>query len=231
MASPNDQDQNADKTTDVSRRDFIHTTLTAGAAASSLAWIGGCATTGHRTGSSPFFPPFAGESSLIRVGVIGCGGRGTGAAVNCIEASPEVAIVAMGDLFQDHLDSSRKSLAERLAEFQNSFRVTDDTCFVGFDAFERVLECDVDLVILATPPHFRPEHLAAAIAAGKHVFMEKPVAVDPVGIRSVIASAKIAKEKGLGIVAGTQRRHDPGYVETMNRVLDGAIGEVVGGQC
>ncbi len=231
MASTNNQDTNTDKTIGVSRRDFLNSTLAASAAASSLAWLGGCASTGRRAQSSPFFPPYTGESELIRVGVIGCGGRGTGAAVNCIESSPEVAIVAMGDLFQDHLDSSRESLTERLAEYKNAFRVTDDTSFVGFDAYKKVLACDVDLVILAAPPHFRPEHLAAAINAGKHVFMEKPVAVDPTGIRSVIESSKSASTKGLGIVAGTQRRHDPAYVETMNRVLDGAIGEVVGGQC
>ena len=110
-------------------------------------------------------------------------------------------------------------------------KVKVDTYFTGFDAYEQVLNAGVDLVILATPPHFRPQHLTAAINAGKHVFMEKPVAVDPVGVRKVIAAAELAGQKGLGIVCGTQRRHDPVYVETMDRILNGAIGEVVGGQC
>ena len=161
------------------------------------------------------------------MGVIGCGGRGTGAAIDCVKAAPNIEIVAMGDLFPDRLDESRKALAELGEKCQ----VTDDRCFVGFDAYKGVLCCDLELVILATPPGFRPLHLAAAVATGKHVFMEKPVAVDPVGARSVMASAELAAQKGLSIVAGTQRRHDPCYVETMKRIRDGAIGEIVAGQC
>jgi len=109
--------------------------------------------------------------------------------------------------------------------------VSRDRCFVGFDAYEKVIACDVDLVILAAPPHFRPAHLKAAIKAGKHVFMEKPVGVDPVGIRSVIASSELAKDKGLAIVAGTQRRHQAHYLEIMKRIHNGDIGEIVSGQC
>jgi predicted dehydrogenase len=114
---------------------------------------------------------------------------------------------------------------------RTKMKVIFDTSFVGFDAYQRVIDSDVDMVILATPPHFRPQHLRAAIEAGKHVFMEKPVAVDPVGIRSVIESADMAKEKGLAIVAGTQRRHQAHYIEIMRRVRDGAIGEIVAAQC
>ncbi|MCA9322199.1 MAG: Gfo/Idh/MocA family oxidoreductase [Planctomycetes bacterium] len=167
-----------------------------------------------------------GEES-IRVGLIGCGGRGTGAARNCLDADPAVKITAMGDLFADRLKTARQGLSAK----GDRFAVTDDQCFVGFDAFENVLASGVDLVILATPPGFRPQHLAAAIAAGKHVFMEKPVAVDPVGIRSVIASSALAQDKKLAIVAGTQRRHEANYLETMRRIHDGAIGEIVAGEC
>jgi predicted dehydrogenase len=171
---------------------------------------------------------FADGSDSIRVGVIGCGGRGTGAAHNCSTSSDGVTIVAMGDLFAERLDGSAENLAKGLGE---RFDVPGERRFVGFDAYRQVLATDVDMVILATPPAFRPIHLAAAIGAGKNVFMEKPVAVDPTGIRSVIDSAAIAKTKNLAIVAGTQRRHQKSYLETMRRIHEGAIGDLVGGQC
>jgi predicted dehydrogenase len=171
----------------------------------------------------------AGASPKIRVGLIGCGGRGTEAALNCAEASPEVVIAALGDLFPDQLDASLAHLKEKLPA--GRLAVTPDTRFTGFDAFQRVLATDVDLVILATPPFFRPSHLAAAIGAGKHVFMEKPVAVDPGGVRSIIATSELAATKGLAIVAGTQRRHQAHYLEVMKRIHGGDIGEIVAGQC
>lgn len=170
---------------------------------------------------------FAGERDTIRVGLIGCGGRGTGAAVNCVESSPGVEITALGDVFRDRLDSSRANLG-RLGD---KLDVPDERCFVGFDAYQQVIASGVDLVILATPPGFRPLHLAAAVEAGKHVFAEKPIAVDPTGIRSVLRSAELAKQRGTAIVAGTQRRHQRSYLETMRRIEDGAIGDVVAGQC
>ncbi|GAC1515213.1 MAG: Gfo/Idh/MocA family oxidoreductase [Gemmatimonadaceae bacterium] len=163
---------------------------------------------------------------VLRVGLIGCGGRGTGAARDLIASSEGVDIVAMGDLFSDRLVTARASLAEKLG---SRFRVDDRHAFSGFDAYRRVVESGVDLVILATPPGFRPAHLRAAIDAGKHVFTEKPVAVDPVGVRSVMATSDLAATKGLAIVAGTQRRHDPRYVETIRRINDGAIGDIVAG--
>lgn len=166
-------------------------------------------------------------ADTIRVGVIGCGGRGTGAAFNCVASSEGVVIAALGDLFAERVAGSRKELEQLGAANQ----VTDATAFVGWDAYLKVLASDVDLVLLATPPHFRPLHLEAAIAAGKHVFMEKPVAVDGPGVRKVIAAAQLAKEKKLGIVAGTQRRHEASYLEAMKRIHDGAIGQIVGGQC
>jgi len=203
------------KTTEnsISRRDFIKTTSTASLAA----MISG-------TGIL-----FAGGSDKIRVGLIGCGGRGTGAAIDCVNSSPNVVIKAMGDLFIDHLENSLKDLTEKLKK--ENLSVSRDTCFFGFDAFKKVLACDVDLVILASPPHFRPEHLKAAVEAGKHIFMEKPVAVDPLGVHSIIDSSKLAEQKGLAIVAGTQRRHQDHYLEIMKRVHNNDIGEIVSGQC
>jgi predicted dehydrogenase len=201
----------------ISRREFIKTSSLAvsmAAAASSLSAAGGL---------------FAQGAGKIRVGLIGCGGRGTGAALDCATASPDVVITALGDLFPDMVEGSLKRLRERLPA--ERVTATPETCFTGFDAYEKVARADVDLVILAAPPFFRPAHLAAAVAAGKHVFMEKPVAVDPAGVRSVIASADLAASKKLAIVAGTQRRHQAHYIEIMKRARAGDIGEIVGGQC
>ena len=174
------------------------------------------------------------SAEVIRVGVIGCGGRGSGAARDIMVAGGEgVQIVAMGDLFPDRLERARTNLAKLASENEmvaKQFKVTPEKLFSGFDAYEKVLASDIDLVILATPPGFRPMHLAAAVAAGKHIFMEKPVAVDPAGVRSVIASAAAAKERSLAIVAGTQRRHQPEYMEVIKRVHSGAIGDLTGGQ-
>lgn len=200
------------KTCEVSRRDFIKAS-----AAVSLAAI-----------TSGAGRVFAAGSDKVRVGLIGCGGRGVYDSTNCVNAAPNVEIVAMGDLFRDRLDSAIEELKKNLGE---KIKVTEDTCFVGFDAYKKVLACDVDLVILTTPPHFRPEHLRAAVQAGKHVFMEKPVAVDPVGIRSVIASSELADEKNLTIVAGTQARRLAHRVEIIKRIHNGDIGEILSGQC
>ncbi len=196
----------------VSRRDFVKAT----AAISAAAML-------SRTGGA-----FAAGSDKIRVGVVGCGGRGTGAAMDCVRSSANVEIVAMADMFADRLDSS---LAELSREVDDNVSVTGETSFTGFDAYEKVIACDIDMVILATPPGFRPMHLKAAVEAGKHVFMEKPVAVDPVGIRSIIASSELARQKGLAIVAGTQRRHQNHYREILKRIHKGDIGRIVGGEC
>jgi predicted dehydrogenase len=171
----------------------------------------------------------AGTSELIRVGLIGCGGRGTGAAINATEASPDVVIAAMGDLFPDQMEWSMGRLKEKVPA--ERLVVTPETSFTGFDAYKKVLATDVDVVILATPPFFRPEQLKAAVEAGKHIFTEKPVAVDPKGVRSVIATSELAASKGLSLVAGTQRRHQNHYLEIMRRVHGGDIGELVAGQC
>jgi predicted dehydrogenase len=197
----------------VSRRNFIKTSVAASLAAA-LPRIPGA---------------YAAGSDTIRVGVMGCGGRGTGAAIDCLNAAPGVEIVAMFDLFRDRVESS---LAEIKKAHPDKVKVPPERVFTGFDGFKKLADCsDVNLVVMAAPPGFRPMHLQAAIEAGKHVFMEKPVAVDPVGVRSIIASAELAEEKGLAIVAGTQRRHQARYLDLIKRVHDGAIGELVGGQC
>lgn len=169
----------------------------------------------------------AASSDKLRIGLVGCGGRGTGAAKDCLGSNENVQLVAMGDMFPERIADCRKNLTE-LGE---KLAVKDEQCFIGFDAYQQVLATDIDLVILATPPGFRPMHIAAAVDAGKHIFAEKPCATDPAGVRSVMESAKKIKEKNLAFVCGTQRRHHAGYIETIKRIHDGAIGEVVGGQC
>ncbi len=177
----------------------------------------------------PSFARAAGRrEETITVGVIGCGGRGTGAARDALEASADVRIVALGDLFPDRLEQSRSNLMQFDAARAT---VADSNCFSGFDAYQGVLSTDCDLVILATPPGFRPGHFAAAIAAGKHVFTEKPVAVDGPGIRKVLAAGEEADRKGLCVVAGTQRRHENSYLAAMAKLHGGAIGEMVAGRC
>ena len=170
------------------------------------------------------------------MGLIGCGGRGTGAGIiDCAESSKGIELVAMGDLFQDHIDEApdriRRNLEKRNLSVKDIYKVTPETTFVGFDSYQKVIDSGVDMVILTTPPNFRPMHLRAAVEAGKHVFMEKPVAVDPVGVRSIIESSKIAKQKGLTLVSGTQMRRLKSNLETIKRIHDGAIGEINGGQC
>ena len=142
----------------------------------------------------------AGASERIRVGLVGCGGRGTGAAIDCATASPDVVITALADVFPDQLEWALGRLKEKLAA--DRLAVTPETCYSGFEAYKKVLAAPVDLVILAAPPFFRPAHLAAAVEAGKHVFTEKPVAVDPTGVRSVIATSELAGRKRLALVAG-----------------------------
>ena len=197
----------------VSRRGFIKTSLGASLAAAIPGGLGL-----HAAGSD-----------AIRIGVIGCGGRGTGATIDCLNAAPGVEVVVMGDLFMDRIDSSLKRIREA---HPDKVKVAKDKCFTGFDNYLKVTACpDVNLIVTAAAPGFRPLHLKAAVEAGKHVFMEKPVAVDPVGIRSVIASSELARQKGSAIVAGTQRRHQQSYLELMKRIHDGEIGEIIGGQC
>ena len=211
----------------VSRRDFVKQSAVA---AASLV-----------TASSLGSRVYAAGSDEIKVGLIGCGGRGTGAATQALMATKTpVKLWAMADLFRDCLDRSYTMLHDgaearydRVAfdGLASQMDVPEERKFVGFDACEKLLGSGVDMVILATPPGFRPMQFRAAVAAGKHVFMEKPVAVDPAGIRTVIAAARQAKDKGLSVVAGTQRRHQNHYIEIMKRIHDGAIGELRAAQC
>jgi len=196
--------------TAASRRDFIKTSA-AVAAASSLTPL-----TLSRVA-------YAQSSDTIRVGVVGCGGRGTGAAMDAIRGSEGVEITALGDLVQERLTRCR----EQLSEQGDAYQVTDDTCFVGFDAYKKVCALDnVDLVILATPPGFRPDHFLEAVKNGKHAFLEKPVAVDPVGVHKILEGYAIANDKQLGVVCGTQRRHQSEYLDMIDRIHNGEIGEI-----
>lgn len=201
------------KTPSITRRNFLQTTAAAGV---TLAMPNGV---------------FAQGSDTLKVGLIGCGGRGTGAAHNCFEAAPGVELIAMGDLFKDRLDSCASYLKDEQRMGTKGFKVSNDRMFTGWDAYQKVLETDCQLVILATPPAFRPAMLEAAIKAGKHVFMEKPVAVDGAGIQKVFDASDMAKAKGLSIVAGTQRRHQNSYTETIKRIHDGEIGDITSMSC
>lgn len=167
---------------------------------------------------------FAQGSSQLKIGLIGCGGRGTGAAIDAVNASKDVVIWAMADVFAERIESCAKTLE---GEAKDAFKATSGRRFLGFEAYKALLATDCDVVILATPPGFRPGHLKAAVEAGKHIFTEKPVAVDPAGIRIAYAASELAVQKKLNIVAGTQRRHDVAYCEAMKRIHDGAIGDIV----
>jgi predicted dehydrogenase len=187
-----------------SRREFIAASAAAVAAAPSL---------------------YAAGNDVLKVGLIGCGDRGTGAAAQALQADKNVKLVAMGDAFEDRLEKSLGNLLMKKA-VAGKVDVKPDAKFVGFDAYKHVIEmCDV--VLLTTPPQFRPLHLRAAIDAGKHVFAEKPVAVDAPGVRSVLESCELAKKKKLSVVSGLCLRYDLGFQETVKRIHDGAIGDVV----
>jgi len=190
---------------------------------------GSAAVVGGTVASHLGFVPavYPAGSELIRVGLIGCGGRGTGAAEDVVAAAPNVKLVAMGDAFKDRLDQSLQQLKKDVGD---KIDVPDDRCFVGFDAYEKVLGSGIDYVILATPPAFRPMHLKAAVDAGKHIFTEKPVAVDGPGVRTCLEGYEQAKAKGLGIAAGTLYRHSTAHRETIARLHGGAIGDIVAGR-
>lgn len=171
-------------------------------------------------------PKQAPDGRLLTAGLVGCGGRGSGAAVDFLSAGPNLQITSLGDVFEDRIEECRKKLRDK-----KGVEVSDEKTHVGFDAFHRVIEDGPDLIILATPPHFRPEHFHAAVEAGKHVFMEKPVAVDPAGARHIMETADQADAKGLCVATGTQRRHQRSYIETFNRVMEGRIGRIVAARC
>ena len=166
----------------------------------------------------------AADGAELKAGVIGCGGRASGAAMDFLNAANGVTIVALGDVFQERVDSLREKLKS-----EKSIDVAADKCFVGFDAFQKVIDSGIDVVIIATPPAFRPEHVKYAIEKGKHAFIEKPITVDPVGYRTLIAASKQAQAKGLSVVTGTQRHHQRNYVEAYKKIQEGMIGQITGG--
>jgi myo-inositol 2-dehydrogenase / D-chiro-inositol 1-dehydrogenase len=193
-----------------SRRDFLRKSVASGVAAYSAVSL---VRSVHAAGDD-----------VLKIGLIGCGGRGSGAALNALGADKNCKLVAMADAFGDRLESSLRFIKKAGGD---KVAVDADHCFVGLDAGDKLIQSGVDVVLLCEPPHFRPAHLKSAIAAGKHVFCEKPVAVDAPGVRSVLASAAEARKKGLSLVSGLCWRHNSGVRETMQRVLDGAIGDVV----
>lgn len=163
------------------------------------------------------------DGPVLKAGLVGCGGRGTGAAIDFLNSGPNLQIVALGDVFQDKIDACRDLLKK-----EKNVEIPDENCFVGFDSYEKVLDSGIDVVLLCTPPHFRPAHVEAAVNARKHIFMEKPVAVDPTGVRRVIAAVKRAQSLKLNVISGTIRRSQKDYMETRRRVLNGEIGDITG---
>jgi predicted dehydrogenase len=174
---------------------------------------------------------FSGSADTIKIAVIGCGGRGTGAAVQALSTKQNVQLVAMADAFRDRLDTSYKNITNALKEDgkESRLQVKEENKFVGFDAYQKAIPL-ADVVILATPPGFRPMHFEEAVKQNKHIFMEKPVATDPAGIQKVLEVAQEAKKKKLNVVVGLQRRYQTSYLELMKRLKDGAIGDITSAQ-
>ena len=172
----------------------------------------------------PELPDMAIDGRELKVGVIGCGGRGSGAVKDLLAAANNIKVVALGDVFADRMGGLQRDLNKNHGQ-----NIPDDKCFLGFEAYKQVVDAGVDMVILATPPAFRPVHFQYATQKGKHSFMEKPIAVDAKGYRTIMASAKQAQAKNLSVVTGTQRHHERRYVEANKQIQAGLIGEITGG--
>jgi predicted dehydrogenase len=201
-----------------SRRQFLKSGLAATAAATAAATL------------SQIPAVHAGGSSLLKVGLVGCGGRGSGAASQALRADQNVKLWAMGDAFQNRLDGCLQQLQQDGA-IAEKIDVPPERRFVGFDAYQQVINSGVDVVLLATPPGFRPIHLDAAVRAGKHVFCEKPMAVDGPGVRRVLAAADEARRRRLSLVSGFCWRYFPAMRETVRRIHDGAVGDILALHC
>ncbi|MFO1077035.1 MAG: Gfo/Idh/MocA family oxidoreductase [Planctomycetota bacterium] len=201
------------------RRSFLHTA----AAAATAAGIAKAETMGR-------FAAPRGDGEELKVGMIGCGGRGSGAISQALSTKGATRLVAIADMFQDRLDGCLDALGEN-EHFKGRVDVAKEKRFVGPDAFKGVMASDCDVVVIATPPHFRPAHFEAAIGANKHVFFEKPVAVDAPGVRRVIAAAEKGVQQKRSVVCGLQRHHQFGYIETMQRIHAGELGKVLFGRC
>lgn len=224
------------KENNLTRRSFLKTSAVAGAVGvigtGSAGFLSSCSGGKEKNiplkepGSYyiPELPDLAAEGKELKAGVVGCGGRGSGAAFNFLNAADGVTIVALGDVFQDRVDS----LADRLKTEKN-IDIPADKRFIGLDAYKQVIDSDIDILINATPPFFRAEHFKYAVEKNKHCFLEKPICVDAIGYRTIIAAAKQAQAKNLSVVTGTQRHHQRSYVESYKQIMNGAIGEITGG--
>lgn len=205
---------NSNQPLTTSRREFIKTT--------------GAATLGSALAAPLIFTSkshAANSDKVLKVGLIGCGGRGSGAALQALKADPRTELTAMGDAFESQARNSLNNL-KRDSEVGSRVKVNPDCCFGGLDNYQKVIDSGVDVVLLAAPPGFRPQHLKAAVKAGKHVFCEKPMATDAPGLRSVLESAAQAKTKGLSLVSGFCWRYEPARREFYKRIHDGAIGDL-----
>ena len=216
----------------MNRRDFLQATGMLGVGlVGTSALLSSC---GKKTVNTPlreagtyYVPDLADKADNgkeIKVGIVGCGGRGSGAIENVFAAADGITIVAMGDTCADRLNGLRDDIRNNHGQ-----EVPEENCFIGFDAYKKVIDSGIDYVILATPPAFRPEHYKYAVEKGVHSFLEKPVCVDPKGYRTVMAAAKQAKAKNLVTVCGTQRHHERQYVEAFQKISEGLIGEITGG--
>src|SRR6266496_5663253 len=196
-----------------SRRDFIKTSY--------------AAAVGSVLGASLSLPveSLAAAGNTLKVGLIGCGGRGNGAAADALAADTNTTLYAMGDIDASKIEMGLREIAKSVTD-TSRIQVPAERRFVGLDAYEKVIASGVDVVLLTTPPGFRPQHFKAAVAAGKHAFLEKPVATDVAGVRSVRASAEEARRKGLGVQSGFCWRANTSRIEFFKRLHDGAIGEV-----
>ncbi|MBR5053429.1 MAG: Gfo/Idh/MocA family oxidoreductase [Bacteroidaceae bacterium] len=216
----------------MSRRSFLTGAATVGAAAvAAPALLASCSGKGKLTPLKkegeyyvPELPDKAIDGKELKVGLIGCGGRGSGAIINLLDAADNIKVTALGDVFEDRLNDVRNRLINERGQ-----EVPQENCFIGFDAYKQVIDSGVDMVILTTPPVFRPEMFKYATEKGVHSFLEKPICVDAKGYRSVMATAKQAQAKGLSVVVGTQRHHERRYVEANKQIQAGLIGEITGG--
>jgi myo-inositol 2-dehydrogenase/D-chiro-inositol 1-dehydrogenase len=212
----------------LSRRNFLKSSATIGTigVVGGIPLLNACSSGQKEKGEEMQLPQLlnqAPDGKVLKAGLVGCGGRGTGAAIDFLNAGPNLQIVALGDVFQDKMDTCREVLKK-----EKNVEIPEENCFIGFDSYEKVLDAGIDVVLLCTPPHFRPAHVEAAVNAQKHIFMEKPIAVDPFGVRKVLAAVKRAKTLNLNIISGTIRRSQKDYMETRRRVLNGEIGEITG---
>ena len=227
-----------EKKYNLSRRSFLKSSALAGAAgvigSGTTGFLTSCTNDKSGKGKSssakagdyyiPHLPDLADDGKELKAGVIGCGGRGSGAAMDFLNSANGVTIVALGDVFQEKVDG----LAQRLKD-EKGIEIAADKRFVGFDAYKKVIDSDIDVLIDCTPPVFRPEHFKYSVEKGKHSFLEKPIFVDAVGYRTVVAAARQAQAKNLKVVTGTQRHHQRSYVESFKKIKEGLIGEITGG--